>query len=298
MSEGVGPRAGRHAGGWGHGVLGLAGALVVAHRGASRYAPENTLAAFRLALDQGARAVECDVRRTRDERLVVIHDATVDRTTDGSGLVSALPLETVRSFDAGRWFGAQYAGERVPLLEDLLRLVRGRALIQVHIKNDPSPAAGIEAQVLSELVRCGMEGEALVMSFDPESIRVVRSLRSEVATGILHAARPAEIVASARETGATALCLERTYLDREVVAQARSARLGVCVWTVDHEAAFKRCQELGVDAVTSNDPLLLLRLAAEGGDDPQGPGAKSGRDDPARSCAGKPPASESYDCAP
>jgi glycerophosphoryl diester phosphodiesterase len=217
--------------------------------------------------------------------LVVIHDATVDRTTDGSGLVSALPLDTVRSFDAGRWFGAEYAGERVPLLEEVLTLVRGRALIQVEIKSDPSPAAGIEAQVLLGLVGCGMEGEALVMSFDPECIRAVRSLRSEVATGILYAARPADIVASARDTGATALCLEWTYLDREVVAQARGARLGICVWTVDHEAAFKRCQELGVDAVTSNDPLLLLRLAAGGGDDPQGPGAGPDRNAPARSCA-------------
>jgi len=268
MSEGVGPRAGRHAGGWGHGVLGLAGALVVAHRGASRYAPENTLAAFRLALDQGARAVECDVRRTRDERLVVIHDATVDRTTDGSGLVSALPLETVRSLDAGRWFGAEYGGERVPLLEEVLSLVRGRALIQVEIKKDPIPAAGIESQVVSAVGACGIEGDALVMSFDHQSIRIVRSLRSDITTGILYAARLVDPVAAARAAGATTLCLEWTYLDREVVAQARGARLGVCVWTVDHEAAFKRCQELGVDAVASNDPLLLLRLAAEGGDDP------------------------------
>jgi glycerophosphoryl diester phosphodiesterase len=273
---------GPHAGGWGHGVLARAGALIVAHRGASHYAPENTLAAFRLALEQGARAVECDVRRTRDKRLVVIHDATVDRTTDGSGLVSALPLDTVRSLDAGRWFGAEHAGERIPLLEEVLTLVRGRALIQVEVKNDPIPTVGIEAQVVDALRGCGLEGDALVMSFDHQSIRIVQSLRSGISTGILYTARLVDPVAAARAAGANALCLNWAYLDRDVVTQASGAGLGLCVWTVDDEAAFKRCQELGVDAVATNDPPLLLRNAAEGGDDPQGPAGRS-RGAPARS---------------
>jgi glycerophosphoryl diester phosphodiesterase len=257
--------------------LGRAAALVVAHRGASRYAPENTLAAFRLALAQGAWAVECDVRRTRDDRLVVIHDATVDRTTDGSGLVTALPLDAIRGLDAGRWFGAEFTGERVPLLEEVLALIRGRALIQVEIKNEATTAKGIEARVVSTLVDTGMEGEALVMSFDHESVRIVRSLRSDVATGILYAARPADLAGSARKAGATALCLEWASLDADVMAQARGAGLGVCVWTVDHEAVFRRCHELGVDAVASNDPLLLLRLAREGADAPRGAGTEPGR---------------------
>ena len=264
MSEEAGPQTGQHAERWGHGVLGRARALVVAHRGASRYAPENTLAAFRLALEQGARAVECDVRRTRDEHLVVIHDATVDRTTDGFGLVSALPLDMLRGLDAGRWFRAEFAGERVPLLEEVLTLVGGRALIQVEIKNDPIPAAGIEAQVVDAVRGCGMESEVLVMSFDHQSIRIVRDLRPDIATGILYAARLVDPVAAARAAWANALCLDWQYLDRDVVAQARGAGLGICVWTVDDEEAFRRCQELGVDAVASNDPPLLLRLGAEG----------------------------------
>jgi len=267
------PRDGGHAWGWEPDVLGRAGALIVAHRGASRCAPENTLAAFRLALEQGTRAVECDVRVTKDGELVVIHDATVDRTTDGSGLVSALPLDAIRGLDAGRWFGADFAGERVPVLEEVLTLVRGRALIQVEIKNEPISGGGIEARVVSALADTGMEGGALVMSFDHESIRIVRSLRSGLATGILYAARPADFVSSARKAGATALCLEWKSLDREVVAGARGAGLGVCVWTVDDEAAFRRCQELGVDAVASNDPSLLFRLAGEGADAPRGAGA-------------------------
>jgi glycerophosphoryl diester phosphodiesterase len=250
----------------------------VAHRGASRYAPENTLAAFRLALEQGTRAVECDARLTEDGQLVVIHDATIDRTTDGSGLVSALSLDAIRGLDAGRWFGAEFAGERVPLLEDVLALVRGRALIQVEIKNEPISAGGIEARVVGALADAGMEGGALVMSFSHESIRIVRSLRSDLATGILHAARPADLVGSARKAGATAVCLEWRSLDRDVVAHARAAGLGLCVWTVDREAAFRRCQELGVDAVASNDPLLLLRLAGEGAHAPRGLGTGPGPD--------------------
>ncbi len=234
--------------------------LGVAHRGASRYAPENTPTAFRLALEHGVPAVECDVRRTQDGHLVVIHDSAVDRTTDGRGAVGSLALESLRRLDAGRWFGPEFAGERIPLLDEVLEAVRGRALIQIEIKNDPVPSEGIEQQVAGAIGRHGMENEALVMSFDHRIIRELRGAAPEIATGILYSARLIDPIAAARGAAADALCPNWGYLDRDVVDIAHQAGLGVFVWTVDDEQAIRRCMDLGVDGISSNDTRLIARL--------------------------------------
>ncbi len=234
--------------------------LGVAHRGASRYAPENTLAAFRLALDHGAPAVEGDVHRTADGHVVVIHDDTVDRTTDGRGAVAGYTLEALRRLDAGRWFGPQFAGERIPLLDEVLEVLRGRALLTLEIKNGPTFYDGIERQVLDALCRHGMEDDALVMSFDHASVQTLRGLSPRVATGILYAARLIDGPAAAAAAGADALCVHWSFATEDVVAQAHRAGLSVFVWTVDDEAALRRCLAAGVDGITSNDTRLLGRL--------------------------------------
>ena len=234
--------------------------LGVAHRGASRYAPENTLAAFRLAFEHGVPAVECDVRRTQDGHLVVIHDPAVDRTTDGRGAVGSLTLESLRRLDAGRWFGPEFAGERIPLLQEVLEAVRGRALIKIEIKNDPVTSEGIEQQVAGVIRGYSMEDEVLVMSFDHRIIRELRSAAPRIATGILYEARLVDPVAAARAAAADALCVDWGYLDRGLVDIAHRAGLGVFVWTVDDEQAIRRCRDLGVDGITSNDTRLIARL--------------------------------------
>jgi glycerophosphoryl diester phosphodiesterase len=234
--------------------------LGVAHRGASRYAPENTLAAFRLALEHGVPAVECDVRRTQDGHLVVIHDAAVDRTTDGHGAVGSFALESLRSLDAGRWFGPEFAGERIPLIEEVLEAVRGRALIQIEIKNNPIPSEGIEHKVAGAIRRHGMEDDALVMSFDHRIIREFKSAAPRIATGILYAARLIDPIAAARAAAADALCVEWGYVGRDLVDIAHQAGLGVFVWTVDDEQDIRRCADIGVDGIASNDTRLIARL--------------------------------------
>ncbi|HYM70000.1 MAG TPA: glycerophosphodiester phosphodiesterase family protein [bacterium] len=240
---------------WGDGRV-----VGVAHRGASRYAPENTLPAFRLALDEGAAAVECDVQRTQDGHVVVIHDQIVDRTTDGRGAVAALTLEALRRLDAGRWFGPAFAGATIPTLDELLDLVRGRALLQIEIKNAPTFYDGIERQVLDGIRRRGMEEDVLLMSFDHQSVRIARDLSPRSPCGIIYAARLVDAPAAARAAGADALCLHWAFATEDVVAGAHRAGLRVLVWTVDDEAAARRCLALGVDGITSNDPPLLRRV--------------------------------------
>src|SRR3989449_9458057 len=133
--------------------------LVIAHRGASAAAPENTLAAFRLAADLGADGIELDVRGTADGQLVVLHDASVNRTTDGAGRVAALTLDQLRRVDAGKKFGPSFRGERIPLLSQVFEVVAGRLLVDVEIK-----AAGVEAGPLGLIRRIGMGGAGLLSS--------------------------------------------------------------------------------------------------------------------------------------
>lgn len=244
----------------GHRFWGARGVLGIAHRGASRYAPENTLAAIRLALDHGAPAVECDVQRTKDRHLVVIHDQTVDRTTDGRGPVAAHALEDLLRLDAGRWFGPAFAGERIPTLDEVLEVAGGRALLKLEIKNGPTFYEGIEQQMVEAIGRRGMEEDVLLISFDHESLRRVRALSPRIATGILYAARLVDGPGAARAAGADALCISWDYATGDVVSGGHGAGLGVFVWTVDDEDVARHCLSLGVDGITSNDTRLLGRL--------------------------------------
>jgi glycerophosphoryl diester phosphodiesterase len=239
--------------------------LGFAHRGASQEAPENTLAAFRRALDAGAGAIECDVQRTRDGRLVVIHDQRVDRTTNGRGSVEALAFDEVRRLDAGTWFAPAFAGERVPLLDEVLELVSGRAFLLLEIKNGPVFYDGIEAQIAAALRRHGMRSATLVVSFDHPAVRAMREAAPDVATGITYRARLADPAAAARAVDADALCPEWPLVTPDVVAQAHAAGLGIFPWTIDEESALRRALAAGVDGVVSNDVRLLVRVTGAQG---------------------------------
>ncbi|WP_421875558.1 glycerophosphodiester phosphodiesterase [Marinoscillum sp.] len=127
---------------------------IIAHKGASGVAPENTMAAFKLALDMGVDMIELDVRNTHDEEIVVIHDATLDRTTDGTGLVHDYTLEEIRELDAGSWFGnAKYAGEKVPTLKEVLDLIDGRCKVLIEIKHMDHPHYHDFAEKLIDVIR-------------------------------------------------------------------------------------------------------------------------------------------------
>ena len=145
--------------------------MVIAHRGASSYAPENTLAAFDLALEMRVRHIELDVALTSDNHPVVIHDDKVDRTTNGSGLVTSHTLAALRQLDAGSWFGAQFEGERIPTFDDVLARYNGRVHIHTEIKGK-SPSL---SERTADLIRKhGMERQVTVTSF--QSVRLRKGL--------------------------------------------------------------------------------------------------------------------------
>ncbi len=222
------------------------------------------MAAIRLALDHGVAGIECDIQRTRDGHLVVIHDQTVDRTTDGRGPVVSYGLEDLRRLDAGRWFAPAFAGERIPVLDEVLDVARGRVLLMLEIKNGPTFYEGIERQVVDTVRRHGMEGDVLLISFDHESLRTVRTLSPGIATGILYAARLIDGPAAARAAGADAVCVDWHFATADVVSGSHDAGLAFFVWTVDDETVARELLALGVDGITSNDTRLLGRLLKEG----------------------------------
>ena len=233
---------------------------VVAHRGASGAAPENTLAAAHLALEMGAPAVECDVHLSADGVPVVIHDAAVDRTTNGHGEVSSLTLAQLKSLDAGVWKGPQHAGERVPALDELLHICAGRARVFVELKVGGGSAL-VDASL--DVIRAS-GAEVAIISFGPDEVRLVARRRPDLPLGFLVARdRLAQhgaqwLVDTARQLGANFVSPQQTAVDAGLVSAAHAAALPVSVWTVDDAERMRHLAALGVDAVTTNVPDVAL----------------------------------------
>jgi glycerophosphoryl diester phosphodiesterase len=239
--------------------------LVVGHRGAMAYAPENTFASFELALEQGADLIELDVHLSRDGQVVVIHDERLERTTSGQGWVGEQTAAQLQQLDAGAWFAPAYAGQRIPLLSEVLDWARGRTRLAIEIKNAPIFYAGIEARIVALLARHAMRERALVISFDHQALRRVRELDAGVLTGALYSCRPAEPLGLAAAAGAQVLEPHWSFVRAEDVAAAHAAGLKVSTWATSEPDLLRRLIAAGVDGIATNHPDLLLGLLAETG---------------------------------
>jgi len=240
----------------------MARTLVCAHRGVSAYFPENTLVAIEEASRIGAAMTEIDVRRTADGHIVLMHDETVDRTTNGSGAVSALTLEDLCCLDAGAWKGDQFAGETVPTLADILDLCRDRGMcLCIEIKQHdiaPDVAALIEG--------AGMVHGTVVISFDFDCVCQMRKANPRISTGWLTAKiDPAELddmldrVLAEGIPVISALC---TQLTPEVVDRCRLRGITLYAWTIDDETEARRYADMGVDVIASNRPAEMMAALA------------------------------------
>jgi glycerophosphoryl diester phosphodiesterase len=228
---------------------------VIAHRGASSYAPENTLAAFDLALRMGARHIELDVQATCDGHIVVIHDDTVDRTTDGTGPVTSHTLDALRALDAGARFAPAFAGERIPLFEEVLARYRGRTHIHVEIKGRTS---GLSERT-ADLIRAhDMAREITITSFQKARLEETRAHAPEFPTGWLVRDVTDTVIAEARTMGLTQLCPKADAVTPELVDRLHAAGLVVRAWGVANEELMRRVVEAGADGTTVNFPDKLI----------------------------------------
>ena len=232
--------------------------LVYGHRGAGFLAPENTMASFEMACQLGVDTIELDVHMTRDGALAVMHDYDVSRTTNGSGLLREMILAEVNQLDAGVKFGEAYAGEHVPMLGEVLVWAKDRIQLLIEIKGFPQPAAGIEMAVVEAIRAAGMSDQVLVKSFFHQSVKLVRSIAPEIATGILYASALVDPVSAAHAAGADSLRNLYSYWTKDAVTAARNAGLHVSAWGVNDVAALARVVELGVDSFGTDKPKLAL----------------------------------------
>ena len=235
-------------------------AIIWAHRGRNRIAPENTMAAFRYALDAGDVGIELDVALSADGLPVVIHDDSVDRTTDGNGLVSELSYETLNRLDAGSWFDGRFKGERLPLLFEVLIEARGYVVVNIEIKASAwreRPEVGIEVSVLKVIRDAGMDDSVLVSSFEWRSLRRIRSLDKVIPLGVLAGQGwdPKEVTAFAVEIGAFSIHPNVNDLIEGMPASYREFSGKIFPYTIKDAAMGERVIQNGAEGFFADLPF-------------------------------------------
>lgn len=229
-----------------------------AHRGASVHAPENTMAAFELALKQGAPAIEFDVKLTADRQVIIHHDQTLDRTTNGSGSITKQPLAALRELDAGSKFSADFRGEKIPTLDEVFDSLGGKLFMNVELTNYASPFDGLVDEVVRLVRKHGLEGQVLFSSFFPTNLTRARRLLPSVPRGQLFLPGGSGWW---QRVAAGFMSLQAEHLFKEdvsaaVVHRAHAKNRLVYTWTVNDPAEMKSLRAVGVDAIFTDDPLL------------------------------------------
>jgi glycerophosphoryl diester phosphodiesterase len=220
---------------------------VLGHRGCAGIEPENTMRAFKRAMDLGVDFIELDVRKSRDKKLVVIHDDKVDRTTNGNGYVRDLTLEGMRKLDAGK-------GEKIPSLEEAIDLLKeGKQRIAIEIK-EPDTLDGIVKIVMEE----GLSNKVIIVSFWHNVLKRIKEIEPELKTGAIFVGRPVDTVSIAKAAQSELLCLKHKFIDEEVVVECHENDIGVNAWVVNEIEDIERMKELGVDIISSDYPDRVL----------------------------------------
>ena len=235
--------------------------FVLGHRGASHAAPQNTLAAFRKAADAGADGIELDVHLSRDGVPVVIHDNSVDATTDGAGLVRELTLSQLKALDAGVRFDAphadaSFAGERIPTLEEVLVEVGSRLLVNVELK--AGQTAALVAAVVDLVRRMEMADRVWFSSFKPYALYRARALAPEIPCGLLYGPLNLGTFLLRPFTPHEALHPYKGLLTARSVRRAHRRGLRVFTWTLDDPAVARKFATWGVDGIITNEPAEIL----------------------------------------
>lgn len=237
--------------------------LVFAHRGAKAYAPENTIPAFLKAIELGADGVELDVQFSADGALVVIHNPTLDETTNGSGRVTSHTLEELKALDAGSWFSPEFAGTRLCTLEEALDAIEGRIFVNIEMKSFALGNDGMAEEVARIVNERGLRERVIVSSFNPFALRRLRQVAPQIERGLLYAPdlplylRRAWLRVWAKPD---ALHPEHVMVDARYMEWARKKGYAVNVWTVNEETDMLRMIDLGVNAIITDHPDRLLAI--------------------------------------
>ena len=236
-----------------------------AHRGDPTHAPEATLASFHEAVASGAGMVEFDVHLTADGQLVVMHDPTVDRCTDGTGAIAQMTLAQIRALDAGGWFGPAFAGQRVPTFAEVVQALPAPMWLNIHLKTtDASGQRGFEERFMEAFAAAGLKGRAHLVHDFLESLDRVRSLDPEVPCCWLPMCSDGfEYLHRSRAAGFTILQPDRGMMSAEFCAAVHEASMTANVFYANTEDDMRQYVDWGIDGILSDDPCLLQRVLTE-----------------------------------
>ena len=235
------------------------GFVVIAHRGASAAAPENTLIAYKTAIEMGADYAELDVRQTKDGAIVLMHDKTIHRTTGVNGFVWDLTLEELKQLEAGSWFGEEFREEPIPTLKEVIRLVKGRMKLNIEVKISESEP-GI-AQKVADIVRSeGFSKDCIITSFDMETVKTFKKIAPDLKTGLIF---EKEYRSDLFEGTWDVLCSNFELVDAGFVQLAKESGKKIYVWTVNEREEMLRLIGLRVDGIITDKPDILLSVLAE-----------------------------------
>jgi glycerophosphoryl diester phosphodiesterase len=239
--------------------------IVIAHRGFSDEAPENTLAAFRKAIRNGAEMIELDVRLSSDNVFIVFHDKRLERTTDAKGLVRARTARELSEIDNGSWYSRRFALERVPLLTDIFPFARHGVMINIEIKPDVVSTNGAStASLMVDLLRRSkMTGKVVISSFNHKMMKEMKRLDEDIVTGLLYHPiknfrRPPSQLAT--KSNADLFICSKYQVSSEVIADAHKAGVLVYVYGVTTERDVYRLYRLGVDGMIANNPTMVKEM--------------------------------------
>ncbi len=239
-----------------------------AHRGASAVAPENTLPAFTKAVDMGAHGIELDVVISKDEEIVVMHDMSLDRTTDGSGAVKNHTLPEIKQLDAGYWFGEEYSGTEVPTLQEVIDILPDDVHINIDIKNDSIFSGKLETGVVKIIAHNDLYHRVMVSSFDPTSLVRVKRADSRIPVALIYTANhPAPLGQGWFIPVIKPEALHPNYkmINDEYMEWAKTKGFRVNVWTVNDPVIMEEMLDMGVDGIITDYPDLLHEILLQRG---------------------------------
>ncbi|HZS45796.1 MAG TPA: glycerophosphodiester phosphodiesterase family protein [Blastocatellia bacterium] len=255
--------------------------LNIAHRGASAWAPENTISAFKLALEMGADGFELDVQLTRDDQAVVIHDGSVNRTTNSVGRVSQMILADLKRLDGGSWFNSkrpgraktEYIDEKIPTLAEVLELVKAsRCIVYIELKFTRDSREGLEEKVVKLIDEFNLSKHVVIESFVHDAIRQVKKIAPALRTSALFAPgitmrrlSSKDIIKAASDCRADEIALEKTMATNQVVRAVNEAGLPIVIWTVNSNLDLQRGIQQGVKGIITNYPDRLSSIESSNG---------------------------------
>jgi glycerophosphoryl diester phosphodiesterase len=241
--------------------------IIFAHRGDCAHAPENTMSAFKMALEKGAPAIEFDVKLSADEQVIILHDPTLDRTTNGHGKIGSFSLAELQKLDAGTWFSEQFRSERLPTLEELFATLGKRIFMNVELTNYATPGDDLVPRVVELVKKFGLQESVMFSSFFPNNLLTAARLLPEVPCGLL--AWTGFIGWPARTFGYRRKEYKAFHpftkdVNLGLVTRVHAAGKRVHVWTVNEVDEIKRLVGLGVDGIFTDDPAQALKIIGKG----------------------------------